>query len=96
MYGHFTQYMGNACFGYFLCKSVVALSLSISTFTGVECLIMTLRGSSVHCSHAPLQGRGQWRNTLRFHDQKMNDFAIHLYSLESHVTSLISFVGLLK
>ena len=30
---------------------------------------------------------------LRFHDEKMNDFAIHLYSLEICVTSLISFVG---
>ena len=42
----------------------------------------------MHCSHAPLQGRGQWQNTLWFHDEKMNDFAIHLYSPEIRVASL--------
>ena len=49
----------------------------------------------MHCSHAPLQGRGQWQNTLQFHDEKMNDFAIHLYSLDICVASLISIVGFL-
>ena len=57
---------------------------------------MTLSGRSVHCSRAPLQGRGQWWNTLQFHEWKMNDFVIHLYSLEICVTPLISFVGFLN
>ena len=79
--------------GYFFCRSVVTISLFISISTGVESLILTLSRSSIHCSHAPLQGRGQWWNMLQFHDEKMNDFAIHLYSLEIRVVSLISFVG---
>ena len=78
VYGIFAQYMGMQPFDYCLCGSDVTISLFISISTGVEGMTLTLRRSSVHCSHAPLQGRGQWWNTLRFHDEKMSDFAIHL------------------
>ena len=88
MFRSFAQYMGMQPFGYCLCGSDITISLLISISTGVEGLTLTLRRSSVHCSHAPLQGRGQRQNTLRFHDEKTTDFAIHLYSLEIHVASL--------
>ena len=96
MYRNFTQYMGMQLLGYCLCGSDITVSLLISISTGVEGLTMTLTRSSMHCSHAPLQRRGQWWNTLWFHGEKTNNFAIHLYSLEIRVASLNFFCRILN
>ena len=66
--GLLSQYSEDACFRLSFFNFPLLLVKLFSTFTVAGCLTVAFSWDSVHCSCAPLQGRGQLQNTLQFHE----------------------------
>ena len=90
----FSAQYANAAHLAFTLKSLLLLVVSFLFLQVTEWLRLTFRGYFVHCSLAPLHGRGQWSKRMTVLVQKTDDFIIHSWRTKPCLKISIFLVGL--